>query len=82
MKPLAAIWHFADAPNGGKNAGDFAVAILSVFLIPGQAFGFGYQAIVVDSARRLRNVQVAELEVIGQDAMDALAEAQRHLTIT
>jgi hypothetical protein len=72
MKPIAAIWHI---PNRGlPGAGDYPVAVISI------VGGAVLQAIVVDTARQVRNAPLAELEVIDADVIAALAVAQTRIS--
>jgi hypothetical protein len=78
MKPLAAIWHYTDPAT--KSTVTYPVAIVAIFFNPAQAFGISFPCAVVDTSGRLRHVPANELEVISQDATDALAEGQRRLS--
>jgi hypothetical protein len=72
MKPIAAIWHI---PNRGMPGfGDYPVAVISIVGVP------TLQAIVVDTARQVRNAPIGELEIIDADVIAALAAAQTRLS--
>jgi hypothetical protein len=77
LKPLAAIWHFPDPRS--KAVTSYAVAVVGFSAIPGQAFGVGYQAVVVLADRTVRGVHVSELEIVDDAPQAAVGHAQMEI---